>query len=114
MSGVVPPLALMGTVGGSGVPNRKRVPPVGNVAPVGAVHAAATGVVVDVTASSATVVVAFATFVPTAMAHVVCDPLPIGGRSALVSWRSSRPISTGLMSSFMFSSMLMIGLPTSS
>ena len=33
--GVVPPLTLMGIVDGSGVPNHKRVPPIGIVVPFG-------------------------------------------------------------------------------
>jgi len=79
----------MGTVGGSGVPNRRRVTPVGNVAPVGAVPS---DVVVVVVGGVVDVMLA-------AVAHVVCAPLPSGGIFALVSLPSSWPMSDGFRSS---------------
>ena len=66
----------MGIVGGFGAPNRKRVAPVGNVAPIDAIP-----FVVDVVAAAT----AAATYVPTDVASVVSAPLPLGGRSTLVS-----------------------------
>ena len=80
----------MGIVGGYGVPNCKRLPPVGSVAPFGVVYAAAVADVVvaaaAATAVDATVVANVAAFVPSVVALVVCDALPLGGRSVLVSW----------------------------
>ena len=94
LSSSVPPRTLMGIVGGSGVPNRRRVTPVGNVTPVVVVHA---------------------DDVPVDVAPVICAPLPLRGRSALVAWRSSTPTSAVLMSSSMSSScVMMFGLLTSS
>jgi len=80
----------MEIVGGSGVPNRKRVAPVGDVIPASVVSAI---VVADVDAD-----------VPAVVVHVVCDPLSLGGRSALDFWRSTWPVSAGLKSSSMYSS----------
>jgi hypothetical protein len=99
----------MGTVGGSRVPNRKRVAFVGNVAPVGALHVDFAFVVV-----AAAVVADVVAHAPTVVISVVFAPLPLGGRSALIFWRSSQPVSAGLMSSSMYSSWMMTGLPTSS
>ena len=87
MSSDVPPMALMGTVGGSGVPKRKRVHPVSNVPAVGATPDAATVVVVvvDVVATAVVVADVVATYAPSVVARMVCAPLPLGGSSALVS-----------------------------
>ena len=54
-SGVVPPLALTGIVGGSGVPNRNRSPPVGSGTPIGVLPVV---VVAAVVAADAAVIVA--------------------------------------------------------
>jgi hypothetical protein len=79
-------MALMGTVGGSGVPNRKRVHPVSNVPAVGATpDVAAAIVVVDVVATAVVVADVVATYAPSVVARMVCAPLPLGGSSALVS-----------------------------
>ena len=91
MFGSVPPLALRRIVGGFGVANRKRVDPVSGVTLAGVVLAVVVAAIDDVV-------------VPDDVALMVCAPLPTSGRSVLVSWRSSRPVSAGLKSSSMYSS----------
>ena len=120
----MPPPTLLGIVGGSGVPNRRRVPPIGNVVPFGGLHVAAAAVIAAVVdaddviaapvAALADAAAAVAAYVPYALALVVCAPLPLGGRSVPVSWRSSQAVSDGSVSSSMYSSWLVCGLPTSS
>ena len=68
-----------------GIRTGKRVPPVGNVAPDGTVHVGANADVVVVADDDADVTVG-APSVPIVVALVVCAPLPLGGRSALVPW----------------------------
>ena len=60
----VPPPALMGIVGGSGVPNLRRLAPVDIVPPGVGAHVAA---------------------MPIVVAHVGCTPLPLGSSSVSLS-----------------------------